>query len=176
LLKKILLSLTFALAAASAQANIITGSAVLTAASLSGAANPIPQPINISWQFSTLGTSLQLVSVDAFSLVLGNDVFNASNTTWTQFPYSNTLQSVDIRGSGSSVVLFSAQIYTGGPNSNSGLYLFYAVPQDPTLTFRASAPTMESLTPSPVPLPSSLLLAMIGALGFLGISRKTNRA
>jgi hypothetical protein len=175
-LKNLLVSLLLSAVSVGASANIITGSAVLRDSSPGGTfSNPIAHPINISWRFSTIGSTNIVASVDAFSLVIGGDVFSASNTTVT--PTSSPpggLQLVDIRGSGNFVTLFSAQIYTGAPGG--GVQLFYRTQQTGVQSFISMGQSTETITPSSVPIPSSIALALVGFFGLLGASSKAKRA
>jgi hypothetical protein len=171
-LKKFLVSLAVMAASVSASANIITGSAVLNMGP-SAVANPIAHPINISWKFSTIGSTNTVATVDAFSLAIGSDVFSVANTSVFYIGTSGQLQLVDIRGSGTSISLFSAQIYSGGPGS--GVELLYQTPQTGTQTLRSIGPATETITQTSVPVPSSIALALVGLVSLLGASSKSKR-
>jgi hypothetical protein len=161
--KKIVFSLLVLMTSVSANANIITGSVSLPSSVLNPSPNPIAHPLNLSWKFTTVGATRDVVSLDAFSLVIGNDVFTTGNTTWGQ-SFGGPL---DIRGSGTSVSLFSAMIYNGG------VELRYIVPGY-AQSFFDSGPSTEVTTfnPASVPLPGSLLLGLVGAAAMMGTRSK----
>jgi hypothetical protein len=157
--KKIVFSLLVLLTTFSAYANIITGSISLSSSALNPSPNPIAHPLTVSWKFTTVGATRNVVSLDTFSLVIGNDVFTTGNTTWSQ----SIGGPLDIRGSGTSVSLFSAMIFDGG------VELRYNVPGYAS-SFFDSGPSTEVTTSSPasVPVPGSLLLGLIGAVAMMG--------
>jgi hypothetical protein len=164
--KKIVFSLLVLITSVSANANIITGSVSLASSALNPTPNPIAHPLNVSWKFTTVGTTRQVVSLDAFSLTIGNDVFTTGNTTWSQ----SIGGPLDIRGTGTSVSLFSAMIFNGG------VELRYNVPGYLS-SFFDSGPSTEIITlgPASVPIPGSLLLGLVGAIAMMG-SRSKLRA